>query len=288
MRLRRLAIASVTIATAVTGATTAAVNAAGDTTPVNEDLDAACDAWFRREDLSQSFMLAQAFGENPDIRAWYADEFVPVTQRFADHAPGELADEAALAVALTEEVAATGMPLAMRPTAWDTIAGYLFDHCDGAALEVTMSDYAFGGVPDSLPAGLVMFELSVPADAEWHEMVVLSLDAPISDVLANAAEALSSDPTAGPRVLAEALRQGQPVDTGSGYSMMPVYSLPVAPGGDVIIGGSFEPGEYALVCGFGEGTSRPDLIIPRLLEAATDPDVQSHAELGMIHVFTVE
>jgi hypothetical protein len=287
MRLRRLAIATVTVASAVAGATTTPANAAGDTTPV-KDLDVACDAWFRREGLSQSFMLAQAFGETLDVKAWYRDELVPVTQRFADHAPGELADEAAMAVTLTDEVAATGMPLAMRPAAWDTIAGYLFDHCDGAALEVTMSDYVFGGVPDSLPAGRVMFELSVPTDAEWHEMIVLSLDAPITDVLANAAEALSADPTAGPRVLAEALRQGEPVDTGSGYSMMPVYSLPVAPGGDVIIGGSFEPGEYALVCGFGEGTSRPDLIIPRLLEAATDPDVHSHAELGMIQVVTVE
>lgn len=265
-----------------------AVIVAGGTTSEGDDLAVACDAWFRREGITQSFTLAQAFGENPDVRAWYGDEVVPVTQRFADHVPIELAEEAATAVALSEQVAARGTPLPMRPAEWDTIAGYLFDHCDGTALEVPMADYAFGGVPDALRAGLVMFQLSVPADAEWHEMVVLRVDAPISEALANAPGSLPVDPIAGPRLLAEALRHGEPVDTGSGYSIMPVYSLPVAPGGDGIVGGSFEPGDYVLVCAFGEGTTRPDLIVPRLVAAATDPDVHSHADLGMIHTFTVE
>jgi hypothetical protein len=119
-------------------------------------------------------------------------------------------------------------------------------------------------------------------------MVVIGLDDPISTVLDAAAEAAAADPTAGVRVLAEALRQGEPVDTGLGYRVMPVWSLPVSPGDSVITGGTFEPGEYALVCAFGEGTTAAELIIPRLLEALTDPDVHTHADLGMLHVFTVE
>ena len=287
MSSRKLAIA--TVAAAVAGVTTAPVHAGSDTTPVN-DLDVACDAWFQRVGLRQSLGLAQAFGEDPDVGAWFADEILPLTLQVAQHVPGELAEEAAIAVDLTEQVAATGdlATLEQDAAAIDAIAGYLFDNCDGSALNVTMSDYTFGSVPDSLPAGRIMFELSVPADAEWHEMVVIGLDAPISTVLEAAAEAAAADPTAGVRVLAEALRQGEPVDTGLAYRVMPVYSLPAGPGDSVITGGTFEPGEYALLCAFGEGTTAADLIIPRLLEALTDPEVHTHADLGMLHVFTVE
>ena len=44
--------------------------------------------------------------------------------------------------------------------------------CDYETVDVTAVDYAFEGVPDSVPAGTLAFELTNASEAEEHEMVV--------------------------------------------------------------------------------------------------------------------
>jgi hypothetical protein len=55
------------------------------------------------------------------------------------------------------------------------IEPYVYDNCPGQKVAVTALDYAFQGVPATLPAGVTKFRLSNTAPEEQHEIAIVKV-----------------------------------------------------------------------------------------------------------------
>ena len=141
-------------------------------------------------------------------------------------------------------------------------------------IDVTAADFAFAGIPDTVPAGS-RFSLTTAAGAEPHEMVVMKVPdgetRSIEDLVALPMEEL------------EAIFAGDPV--------MVLISMPGTTDtpGVVFPEGAqptvTEPGRYIVICSFPEGTTPEDIENAQgPLEGPGTP----HFVLGMTGEFTVE
>jgi hypothetical protein len=134
-------------------------------------------------------------GDNGGDTAAFCDAVTEANAAFQSDAPPENGEEIVAALEesapeeLSEQVATVagaardaigGDSAAFESeefgTAFNDVELYRFDNCESdAQVEVTAVDYAFEGVPESVPAGTVAFKLTNDSEAgEEHEMVVFA------------------------------------------------------------------------------------------------------------------
>jgi hypothetical protein len=181
-------------------------------------------------------------------------------QKFRDTAPADIAQDVDDAVTTFED---QGEEAFEDPTFAAKIAAidqYVVDNCGYQTVDVSMGDYSFTGVPESLDKGVAAFVLSNDG-AELHEFVVARLkgDTTVDDILS-----LPEDASAKER---KKLVQEVP---GGGFA---------APGqSDVALISFKKPGRYVALCFIPVG-STPD--------AEEGGDGPPHAHEGMTAEFTV-
>jgi hypothetical protein len=106
-------------------------------------------------------------------------------QAAEDSAPDEIADAVGTMVsesqALAAEAEAAGeaegpppMPSEEFFAASVEVGDYIGDNCDLGALDVTATDYAFGGIPETVPAGTTLLTFANDG-TEFHEAVVMQI-----------------------------------------------------------------------------------------------------------------
>lgn len=145
----------------------------------------------------------------------------------------------------------------------------------GETYEVTAVDYAFEGLPATMPAGSTL-TLTNASDVEAHELVAIR----IPDIEVRSVEDLIQLPD-------EELSTIFPEDA------PPAVVLIAGPGeeGIAVVGDGTisEPGRYAIVCFFPTGGDPEEILDP---DATGPPDVENlgppHAFNGMYAELTVE
>ncbi len=148
----------------------------------------------------------------------------------------------------------------------------------GDAIEVVATDYAFGGIPESVPAG-TRFTLTNGSDKELHEMVALKRpegeDRPIEELLALPEEEIDAIFGAAPPAFV--------------MLAMPGSDEPIPAVGD---GTVTEPGDYIVVCFIPQGVDPAEYMAAAESSPDGPPEVEGtgppHAILGMTAEFTVE
>ena len=116
-----------------------------------------------------------------------------------------------------------------------TLEPYIYDNCPGRQLPVTATDYAYQGVPTTLPAGVTKIKMTNVAPKEGHMMAMVKLTA--------AGEAMELD-----KILAlPEKKQGKYFDFSNAAFM---EAEPGAAGYSPI---NLTPGKYAYMCFFPQG-----------------------------------
>lgn len=109
-------------------------------------------------------------------KAFAAERMVPLAHEIEEVAPDEIAEEIAVLVAATEELAETGDFEAAfdEGTEEASAVTHEFDlaECGWSVVDVTATDYSFDGIAAELPAGITSFEFTNDG-AEVHELVVI-------------------------------------------------------------------------------------------------------------------
>lgn len=142
-----------------------------------------------------------------------------------------------------------------------TLISYVKDHCGFADLEVSTTEYAFGGVPSILDAGPVVITNTNVGD-EFHEVLLLRVDDGVTESIEDIValpeeEAMQKATVAGVAFAAPGT---------SGYSAV-----------------DLAPGHYAAICFLPQGAT------PEHMEAiqAGEFDGAPHFTLGMLSEFDV-
>ncbi len=130
-----------------------------------------------------------------------------------------------------------------------TVDGYLFENCSGTKASVEATNYAYDGLPPTLPAGTVRFELENTSD-EAHEMVVVRRKPGVTETY-DQLLALPGD---------QLRAKVDFVDTTSANPDETTFMVPALPVGD-----------YLVVCTYGKGTTDDD----------EPTDDEPHFQLGM-------
>lgn len=182
----------------------------------------------------------------------------PLLDRVADAAPSELDEDVDVVVSAIRETLATGDDTALRDPRFgeheERVDVWVARNCGFQSVRPTAVEYAFEGVPKTLPAGVTTFAFRNEGD-EVHEMLTVRLrDEAIS------AKDLGNLPTGGARDAIDYL--------GSAFAR---------PGEADDDSRTLTPGRYALVC-----------LLP---VASADPAADggpTHFERGMWAEFVVE
>jgi hypothetical protein len=189
-----------------------------------------------------------------DIEAASA-ELGPVFESMAENAPDELAEtieEMSPAIADLEAGDATAFNADATLETYFGLVSQGMEACEFETVAVGGVDYAFEGVPATVPSGTVAFQFTNESDAEDHEMIVfLKLDGET-----RSAEELLDDPA-----LAE---------TGPGDFVAAAFA---PPGGESGALAELESGDYVMVC---------------FLPVGGAEDAPPHFVEGMVAEFSVE
>lgn len=184
---------------------------------------------------------------------WVDSVLRPRFERLEALAPDAVADDlASVAAALEGGDEAEGQAAAHRITRFSA------DECGWRRVELTAVEYAFDGAPETVPAGIVSFEVTNEGDEAHMVKIVRRNDGvttPFAELLALPEERQD-----------ELLEGFEPEDFAE-------------PGDLAITVADLRPGHYALVCELPVGTAD--------LEAGLS-DGATHASAGMVHQFTVE
>jgi len=200
----------------------------------------------------------------------------PAIAAATEAAPPEIADALSTAIA---NAPTEGPPSAEFATAYATIVDWVVDHCGFGVVDVLATEYAFGGLPDELPAGPTVVRLTNDG-VEVHEIVVFQrlegATEPLEELLALPDEELGS-------------------------KIAPVNGTVVMPGESGAFVTSFEPGDYIAICflpvgntpemieqmmAAPEGTAAADGTAP-MDSGAMDMGGAPHFTEGMVQEFTV-
>lgn len=142
-----------------------------------------------------------------------------------------------------------------------------------APVEVTAVDFAFQGLPDTVPAGTV-FALANDADTELHEFVAIRLPddetRPVAEIVANPDDLVALFPNVATVLLA------------------PPGEAPIAAVGD---GTLTEPGRYAIICAIPTGADPAEYLAAAAESEGGPPEVAGgppHFVHGMFGEIVVE
>lgn len=180
----------------------------------------------------------------------------PTFQTIADNAPADLAapvEELNAAVQGLTTGDAEAFNANSTFATYSTFLSGAVEACAFETLAVTTIDYAFEGLPETIEAGTVAFEVTNTSEAEEHELVIFRK----AD-----GEALSFEEILN---LGEEEAGDKIVFTGAGFAPLG------GPPGSVLA--TLEPGSYAAVC---------------FLPVGGAEDAPPHFVQGMLQEFTVE
>jgi hypothetical protein len=197
-------------------------------------------------------------------QAFIDDQIRPAIEELAATAPEEVAgDVETLAAAVDAAAGGEEVPDRMETLrAQSNIVSATVDNCEFASVEVTGTEYAFAGVPESVPAGVTVFRLTNEGE-EIHEMVILRRN----DGVEESFEEILELPD-------EEARQRATFITAASFTEQ---------GGTTATLADLAPGEYGVLCSMSKGTTS--------LEEPTDPEQEPgapHFTEGMVATFTVE
>jgi hypothetical protein len=237
-----------------TDATTDTTEASTDTTgaAAGGDTGAFCDALV---DFNTAVIETDLDGAPEDEVKAAGEDLAPLFDTIAENAPESLADPAAElneAVQALLDGDAEGFNEDSTFDTYNELVSGAVGECGFANVEVTGVDYAFEGVPASLPAGTTSFSFTNASEAEEHEMI-LARRAPGVD--------LTFD-----EILALPEEESEPLVKAVAFSFAP-------PGGESGALAELEPGEYVMVCFVSVGGAE---------------DGPPHFTQGMKYEFTVE
>ena len=248
---------------------TAADDAAGEETADEDapegDLQAYCEASLALETVPEpdiDFDTATPEELAAAGRSFASETLRPIADDLEAHLPPELTDAYATLDAAITEMAETGDPSVFEsPEVSEADAtAHAFDlaNCGWETVDVQAIDYAFQGIPSSLPAGVVSFEFTNESGRdEFHELVLFRKKDGVTE------SAL------------ELLEQGEEQ---AGAKVEEVGGTGAEPGGSEPVVTELEPGEYAAVCFVPVGASEENP------EGSGPP----HFVQGMVVEFTVE
>lgn len=225
---------------------------------VDAELAAYCDAALAIETVPEPNLGEDSSSEN--AAAWVREELQPLVEAVVATAPAEIADDLITQAAAVENAAATGdfgyFGTDDVNAAEARTHGFDLANCNWHQQPVEATEYSFGDVPDTLPAGPASFELT-NAGGEVHEIVFARKNPGVTE---SAAE-----------IVAMPEEQVETLITELGS----VYADPGDSDYRVV---DLEPGEYIMVCFVPVGlTSSDDL----------PPAAAPHYTEGMVAEFTV-
>lgn len=102
----------------------------------------------------------------------------PVGARIADDAPADVRKAAARVATAIDQAAATGRPELFEPptsTAMADVHAFAADECGYESVSVEALDFAFGGLPASVPAGRIALSFDNRSADEDHELVLFAM-----------------------------------------------------------------------------------------------------------------
>ncbi|MGX5695244.1 hypothetical protein ACWKWP_03505 [Agromyces soli] len=214
------------------------------------DVSAGCDAAAAIDGV----ILAELSGE-PTDEAFLAvaDAYTAAGDALHEGAPEPHEAAHGAAEAITQAVEDGNGPAVFEDPAFTDAAtalgAWVFEECDFESVAVTAKSYEFGGLPDTLPAGMVSVQLTNESE-DPHVIDVMRIPDDATTV-----EQIIADPEA-------AMGSGLVEPAGGGAFTMP--------GGVGYFSTEFEPGRYLVLC-----------MIP-------DSENVTHAAHGMYHELVVE
>jgi hypothetical protein len=229
------------------------------------DLAAYCDAELGLETAPEpdvDFETASPEEIAEAVKAYGTDVMRPMADELIASAPDELStDIGVLDQALTEMTESGDFAPFERPdavAAQQALHAFDLENCGWNALDVTLDDYTFEGIPAEVDAGVVSFELANEG-AEMHELVLFRKNEGVTQS-AKELLALPED---------EVMSLVTPV----GAPAAP------APGAEDYAIAELEPGDHIALCFIPMGMTSFDTPPP--------PDAPPHFTQGMVTEFTV-
>jgi uncharacterized cupredoxin-like copper-binding protein len=226
--------------------------------------------------------LAVGAPEEPDIdyetatdeevraaeEAFVVEEFQPHVEALAERGPEDVRDDAEQLLSLIEEAmddpesdVGGALFTGEGGEARAAIVGQGASDCDWEQVEVSMVDFSFEGVPDTVEAGTVAFEASNDGD-EMHEMVLFRKNEGVEQSIEELLE------------MPEEEAQGMVTFVSGAFA---------EPGDSTWAVAELEPGEYGMVCFVPVGTTTFEEE-----QEAEGEEGPPHFTQGMHAEFTVE
>jgi hypothetical protein len=183
------------------------------------------------------------------------EQLAPLTETLASDAPDDVADAAQEIDAAVQDLVEGDAAAFNEDSIFETyteLLGGAVEACAFEQVEVTGVDYAFEGVPATVPAGTVAFSFTNASEGEEHEMIILKK----ADGVTQSFEEILDLPEEESESLIEF----------AGAAFAP-------PGGDSAALAELTAGEYSMVCFIPVGGAE---------------DGPPHFTEGMFQQFTVE
>jgi uncharacterized cupredoxin-like copper-binding protein len=207
-----------------------------------------------------NFRISQTFNEQPDQDApakaqnAFEKKLNAVLTKAEKVAPSAISNEVTTAVTALKDDLNRAFEDPAVGEAVGAIDEWAVENCGYEVVDVSLVDYAFEGVPDTMPTGKSVFNLTNDG-ADSHEMIVFRLktDTPLDELLA-----LDQD-EAEKQIEFIAAGFAEPGDTGTAYADLK------------------KPGRYAAAC-----------FIPTGTHGDVEGDGPPHFAQGMTAEFTVE
>ena len=245
-------------ASATTASTAATGTSAGGGADLHEYCDASLTAAVLQPEIDFEALTPEQQGEA--AKTFATEELRPVADQILANAPEELADEYEILDANLTTLEETGDFMVFQSPEFleadQTIHEFDVENCGWERVDVEGQEYAFLGVPATVPAGPASFELD-NTGKEVHELALLRFNDGVTDthqeVLALPEEQAFEKLTF--------ISQGMAAPGEQGYALA-----------------DLEAGRYAMVCFIPKGTTS--------LEQQVEGE--PHAVLGMVAEFSVE
>jgi hypothetical protein len=161
--------------------------------------DEFCDTWIAIE---------RAFATPPEgeaeMAAWYAETAAPLVAMVREHAPDAFAEQVNALMDAAEEFGTTGDYSVLFTSEFSDAAAAIYptfeDGWGFPVVAASLTDYAFGGIPERLAPGPTAFVVHNESEAgEAHEMLLIrvndGVDLTVDELLALPEEELERDAT---------------------------------------------------------------------------------------------
>lgn len=188
-------------------------------------------------------------------------------QQMTDTAPAELDETVATMITENDKALAqgeNGEESEAFTTAYGDVMSWMGDSCGWNSLDVEAENYAYSGIPDSLPAGPVIITFT-NTGTEFHELLLMR----INDGVTESVDELLALP--------EDEAKTKATQEGAAFA---------APGEQSFSTADLEAGHYVALCPLPKGMT-PEAMAG-MESGGTEPQGEPHFMLGMVREFEVD